>query len=49
VVADGLLDAVYLDAIDEEIRADFKAYVADAKQAAWPSISELTKNVYISY
>jgi len=49
VLADGLLDAVDLDAIDDEIVADFKAYVADAKQAAWPSTSELTKNVYISY
>ena len=49
VLADGLLEAAELDAIDAELIATYKTYVADAKKAAWPLPSELTENVYITY
>jgi pyruvate dehydrogenase E1 component alpha subunit len=49
VIADGLLEAAELDAIDAELIATYETYVADAKKAAWPLPSELTENVYITY
>jgi pyruvate dehydrogenase E1 component alpha subunit len=49
VLADGLLEAAEMDAIDEELIATYKTYVADAKKAAWPLPTELTENVYITY
>lgn len=49
VITGGVLEAAELDAIDAELVADFKAYVAEAKQAAWPLPSQLNENVYISY
>lgn len=49
VIADGLLEVQDLDAIDAEVIAAYKTYVADAKQAAWPLPADLTTNVYVSY
>jgi pyruvate dehydrogenase E1 component alpha subunit len=49
VLADGLLEAAELDAIDAELIATYETYVADAKKAAWPLPGELTENVYITY
>lgn len=49
VIADGLVDAAELDAIDTELVAAYQSYVEEAKQAAWPSPEALTEDVYIAY
>lgn len=49
VVSEGLLEHSDLDAIDEQTVAQFKGYLEDVREAAWPAPETLCDNVYINY
>jgi pyruvate dehydrogenase E1 component alpha subunit len=44
-----ILENDQLDAIDAEIAAEVEGAVASAAAAAWPDVSRLTEDVYVSY
>ena len=49
VIAEGLVDVAEFDAIDAELVAAYRQYIAEARQAAWPHPDSLTEDVYIAY